>query len=30
MVTTRRRVPPGTDGAISLAGTVAGTGELAW
>jgi len=26
MVTTRRRVPPGTDGAISLAGTVAGTG----
>jgi uncharacterized protein (TIGR00297 family) len=26
MVTTRRRVPPGTDGAISLAGTLAGTG----
>jgi uncharacterized protein (TIGR00297 family) len=26
MVTTRRRVPPGTDGAISLAGTAAGTG----
>jgi uncharacterized protein (TIGR00297 family) len=26
MVTTRHRVPPGTDGAISLAGTLAGTG----
>jgi uncharacterized protein (TIGR00297 family) len=26
MVTTRRRVPPGTNGAISLAGTLAGTG----
>jgi uncharacterized protein (TIGR00297 family) len=26
MVTTRRRVPPGTDGAISLAGTLAGLG----
>ena len=26
MVTTRRKVPPGTDGAISLAGTLAGTG----
>lgn len=26
MVTTRRAVPPGTDGAISLAGTLAGTG----
>jgi uncharacterized protein (TIGR00297 family) len=26
MVTTRRRVPPGTDGAISLAGTLAGSG----
>ena len=26
MVTTRRPVPPGTDGAISLAGTLAGTG----
>jgi uncharacterized protein (TIGR00297 family) len=26
MVTTRRRVSPGTDGAISLAGTLAGTG----
>ena len=26
MVTTLRRVPPGTDGAISLAGTLAGTG----
>jgi uncharacterized protein (TIGR00297 family) len=26
MVTTRRRVPPGTDGAISLAGTLSGTG----
>jgi uncharacterized protein (TIGR00297 family) len=26
MVTTLRSVPPGTDGAISLAGTLAGTG----
>jgi uncharacterized protein (TIGR00297 family) len=26
MVTTRRRVPPGTDGAVSLAGTLAGLG----
>ena len=29
MVTTLRRVPPGTDGAISLAGTLAGTGGAA-
>lgn len=29
MVTTRHRVPPGTDGAISLAGTLAGTGGAA-
>jgi uncharacterized protein (TIGR00297 family) len=29
MVTTRRRVPPGTDGAISLAGTLAGSGGAA-
>jgi uncharacterized protein (TIGR00297 family) len=29
MVTTRHRVPPGTDGAISLAGTLAGSGGAA-